>query len=274
MKFFLAILISFLLPVLNAQESPSTSTTSPATPFVENTEKQFNFFPGGKLQVSMDVPGSLKIIGWQKSSIRIEVERIVHYLSQENAKALLQKSPIRVRYTPTSAVIQTTGSPEPPGTMEVNLTLYIPGDKTDIALRMDRGDFFIDSVNGWIEASIGEGNLEAKSLAGYFSCITQRGNIQLELSGKRWRGREFAALTHHGAVDLRLPSDFSAAIQFETRNGKISVDFPPQIVDGEEMPPDILINKNAQSLKAAIGDGGAPIKLVTYSGNITLSRKE
>jgi hypothetical protein len=75
-------------------------------------------------------------------------------------------------------------------------------------------------------------------------------------------------------IDIKLPEDFSAAIQFETRDGKISVDYPPQIVDGEPMPPDIIIRKNAQTLKASLGNGGAPIKLATYSGNITLSRRK
>jgi DUF4097 and DUF4098 domain-containing protein YvlB len=75
-------------------------------------------------------------------------------------------------------------------------------------------------------------------------------------------------------VQLLLPGKYSAALQLETRDGKISVDYPPQVVDGETVPPEIVTSKNAQSLKATVGDGGAPIKLSTNSGDIALSRKE
>jgi hypothetical protein len=40
------------------------------------------------------------------------------------------------------------------------------------------------------------------------------------------------------------------------------------------MPPDIVIRKTSQSLKAFVGDGGAPLKIVSYLGDITLSLKE
>jgi hypothetical protein len=35
-----------------------------------------------------------------------------------------------------------------------------------------------------------------------------------------------------------------------------------------------VIRKTSQSLKATVGDGGAPIKLITYSGDVRLSKKE
>jgi len=270
----LVLMFCLLVPNLGAQEPSQPPASSPEAPYVEREEKQFNFFPGGKIEILAGVPGNLRIVGWQKGSVRLETEKIVYYLPTESAKALLQKSPIRVRYNQTSATIRISGSPEPPATMEFNLTLYVPGEKTDIKIRMDRGDLSVDSINGWVEATVGQGSLEASSMAGYFSGNTQRGDIRVEMSGSRWKGLEFAAMTQQGSVDLILPVAYSAALQLETRNGKIAVDYPPQIVEGEETPPDIIILKNAQSLKAAVGDGGAPIKLVTFSGDVTLSKKE
>jgi DUF4097 and DUF4098 domain-containing protein YvlB len=201
------------------------------------------------------------------------VEKIVYHLSAEDAKALLKKSPIRVRYNQTSATIQTPASPDPPATMEMNLVLYVPGEKTDLTIAMVQGDLFLDSINGWVEATLNQGSLEARSMAGYFSGTTKRGDIHVEMSGIRWQGLQFAAETQEGSADIRLPAKYSAALQLETRNGKIVVNYPPQIVDGEETPPQIAIHKNAQSLKASVGDGGAPVKLATASGDVTLSLK-
>lgn len=274
---FWPVLIFFLLVLLvtNAapQEVPTASSTPPQTPYVEREEKQFNFFPGGKIEISAGAPGSLKIVGWKKGSVRLEAEKIVYYLSPEQAKTELQKAPVRVRYNQTNSTIRT--SENHAAAMEINLTMYVPADKTDLRIQLNRGDFSIQGVNGWIETSIvTEGCIEAKSMAGYFSGSTVRGDISVEMDGKRWNGLEFAALTQRGAANILLPVEFSAALQLETRDGKIAVDYPPQVVEGETVPPEILIRKNSQSLKASVGDGGAPIKLVTYSGDVTLSKKE
>jgi len=160
MRLCLVLMLGLVVPNLRAQQPPQTPAAQPAVPYVEHEEKQFSFYPGGKIEVLAGVPGNVKIVGWQKGSIRLEAEKIVYYLSQEDAKVLLQKSPIRVRYNQTSATIRTTGSlSKPPAAMEVNLTLFVPGERTDINVRMDLGDLSIDTVNGWVEATLGQGSL-------------------------------------------------------------------------------------------------------------------
>jgi DUF4097 and DUF4098 domain-containing protein YvlB len=273
MQFFTLLICGLMISNLIAQEPAPASSPKPQTPYVEREEKAFNFFPGGRVEIMAGAPGSLTIIGWQKASVRMEAEKIVYYASQEEAKALLQKSPIRVRYNQTTSSIRT--SAEPDARVEFNLTVYVPGDKTDIKANVNHGDFSIDGVNGWVEATVAtEGSIDAKSMSGYFSASTPHGDITAEMTGNRWRGLEFGALTQNGSVTLQIPVTFSAALQLETRNGQILVDYPPQVVEGETVPPDIVIRKKSQSLKASVGDGGAPIKLVTYSGDVRLAKKE
>ncbi len=274
MRFFGPVMICWLLaPNLLPQELPPAQSNPSQQPYVEREEKQFSFFPGGKIEITAGAPGSLKIVGWGKGSVRMEAEKIIYYLPPEQAKTTLQQSPVRVRYNQTSSNIRTSGSPA--ANLEINLTIYVPRDKTDISARISHGDFSIEGVNGWVEATVlTEGSIEAKSVSGYFSANTRRGDVFAEMEGTRWNGLEFAAITQSGSADLRIPEEYSAALQLETRNGKITVDYPPQVVDGEIVPPDIVVRKNSQSLKASVGNGGAPIKLVTYSGDVTLSKKE
>lgn len=272
MRFYTVLFCCLLIPNLFPQDSSQPRSPSPQAPYVEREEKQFNFYPGGKIDISAGARGSVIIIGWQKAVVHVEAEKVAYYLSEEQAKTEIQRSPIRVRWTQTSATIVTPASA---ASIEINLTVHVPSDKTDINAKINHGDFSIEGVNGWVEATImTEGSLEAKSLSGYFSGTTLRGDINVEMTGTRWRGLEFAALTHNGSAHLQIPEQYSAALQFETRNGKILVDYPPQVVDGEPTPPDIVIRKNAQSLKASVGDGGSPIKLATYSGDVSLSKKE
>jgi DUF4097 and DUF4098 domain-containing protein YvlB len=259
-------------PELFSQEIPTSP--APEIPYVEREDKQFKFYPGGKIEIAAGVPGDIRIVGWQKSTVRIEVEKIVYYHAAEQAKALLKEHPIRVRYNQTSATVRIPEPAQPGATMEFNLALYVPGQKTDVKIGISRGDLSIESVNGWIEVTAAEGSMEARGMAGYFSANTLKGDVYAEMSGKHWNGLEFAALTANGSIDLRLPPEYSAALQLETRDGKITVDYPPPVVDGEPEPPDIIIRKNSQSLKGAVGDGGSPIKLVSYAGDIRISRKE
>ena len=273
MRFCQFVLFCLFIPNLAAQDSPPPGASGTQTPYVEREEKLFNFFPGGKIVISTGAPGSLKIVGWPKSSVRVEAEKIVYYLSAEQAKTEIQQSPLRVRWNQTSATVRTSAAPS--DNLEVNLTLYVPRDKTDIKATIRQGDFSIEGVNGWVETSIAiEGSIEAKGMSGYFSANTLRGDISVEMAGKCWNGLEFGVVTQHGSANLLLPITYSAALQLETRDGKIAVDYPPQVVEGEPTPPDILIRKNSQSLKASVGAGGAPIKLVTYSGNVQLSKKD
>jgi DUF4097 and DUF4098 domain-containing protein YvlB len=274
MRFHLLFMLFVMLPEIRAQEPPQISTAAQNVPYVEREEKQFNFYPGGKIEIYAGIPGSLKIVGWKKSTVRMEAEKIVYYDTPENAKALLKKTPIRVKWNQTSALIRTPDPAQPTALMEINLTIYVPGDKTDVKAVVSQGDFSIDSVNGWVEVTDGDGSMEVRSMSGYFSGQTQRGDLYVEMSDLRWRGLEFAAGTQQGSVQLLLPEKYSAALQLETRDGEISVDYPPQVVDGEIVPPEIVTSKNAQSLKATVGDGGAPVKLATGSGKISLLRKK
>lgn len=273
MRFCPAIIAILLIPNLLSQESTAPAPSSAQVPYVERQEKEFSFFPGGKVEIAAEAPGSLKIVGWGKGSVKVEAEKIVYYLSPEEAKAEIAKSPMRIRFGQTSSTIRT--APSPSSKMEVNLTVYVPGYKTDVVAKMSHGDFSIEGVNGWVELTVvTEGSIEAKSMSGYFSATTPHGDITVDMDGQRWNGLEFAAITHLGSAKLILPVKYSASLQLETRNGNISVDYPAQEVEGEIVPPDIEIRKTSRVMKASVGDGGAPIKLITYSGDVNLSKKE
>jgi len=260
-------LLSLMPGWMSARPAPQKDTGI-AKPYVERSEKQFAFFPGGKVEVSALAPGSVRITGWENSSLRVEIERVFFYASPDQAQALAAQFPVRVTNTRTSARISTTGTARPSAVMEVNVSVYVPREKTDLNIRIVKGALSVVSLNGSIEATIEEGNVEAKELAGYFSAITKRGTLSVELSGPRWRGYGLTAATRQGSVELKLPPDYSAALQLDTKNGNIYVDYPDQVVEGESVPLKVAAKKNARSLSAPIGLGGTAIRLMTYSGDI------
>jgi len=243
-------------------------------PYVEKQQRQFSFYPGGKLQISTGVPGNVKIIGWEKSSVQLEVERIIYYIPEDQAKQIAAQYPLHLTWTQTTAVIRTSGPVEAAAKMETNLALYVPKSKTDIEAKMVQGDFEIENVNGWIEATLMEGNIEAVSMSGYFSATTRRGDVLAEMAGNHWIGHDFSAITQNGSIHLELPTDYSASLSLETRAGEIIVDYPDQVVDGQTIPLQVVSKKKTvKSLTAPIGGGGAPLKMLTHLGNIELVAK-
>ena len=255
-------------------QTPAQNGPDAKAPYVERSEKEFAFYPGGSIEISAAAPGNVKVAGWQNARIRIEIEKVFFYLSPDQARAASKQFPVSVTNTPTSVRVSTSGSRQPGTTMEVNLQVYVPAQKTDLAIKTIKGDLAIAGINGSMEATLEDGNLEAANIAGYYSAVTKRGDVTVELSGKSWIGHSFTAATRRGNVNLRLPSDFSATLQLETKAGNISIDYPPQIVDGESVPLQVLAKKLIRSVNAPIGAGGTTIKLMTQSGDIALTSKK
>jgi hypothetical protein len=251
---------------LLSQEQPKLDT-----PYVERNRRQFDFYPGGKIDLTAGVPGSVEVQGWDRAIVAIESERIIYYLPQDQAKALSEKYPLRVRYGRTSATIATEGPRESPISMEINLKLYVPQTRTDLKIRVFKGDLAVSRINGWIEANLTQGDVTASSMQGYFSAITKEGDMDVELSGKRWLGQGFMVVSQRGSARLRLPVDFSAALQLETHNGNLTVEYPEQLVEGEKVPLHVVVKDKARRLTATVGDGGAPIKIQTSAGDIHMS---
>jgi DUF4097 and DUF4098 domain-containing protein YvlB len=274
MRICLIFLYSLIASNLPALETSTMAVAAPDAPYVEREEKQFQFYPGGKMTIQSGVPGSIRIIGWNKGSVRVETEKISRCLSPEKAKSAIGQFPVRVRWNQTSANIQVDGVPAEDDALEFNLTVYVPEGRTDIKTTLGRGNIFVESVNGWVEVTTGQGSLGVSAMSGYFSGNTEKGDIRVEMSGTRWSGLEFAATTRVGSIDLQLPVEYSAALKLETLNGNVRVDYPPTIVDGEPVPLHVGIRKKAQALDAAVGVGGAPVKLISRAGDIRLSIKE
>jgi hypothetical protein len=67
--------------------------------------------------------------------------------------------------------------------------------------------------------------------------------------------------------------DFSATLQLHTKDGTITADYPAQMVEGESVPLKIMAKKKTRTLSSQVGEGGAQIKLVTVSGDISFKGK-
>jgi hypothetical protein len=59
-----------LIGLLIMQAPAAQKSAAPApSPYVERIEKQFSFYPGGKLEISTAVPGNIRVVGWERASV-------------------------------------------------------------------------------------------------------------------------------------------------------------------------------------------------------------
>jgi DUF4097 and DUF4098 domain-containing protein YvlB len=273
-----SLIISLMMMLSGSQEKPqqppNVDKVPPAVSYADQIQRNFSFYPGGKIEILAGASGNVKIIGWKRSSVLVEVERIVRGLDADAARAVLEQYPLQARWTQTSGSLRTLPLPPGPASLEMNLTVYVPKDKCDLNVQVADGDFAVGSVNGWIEASVVSGSIEASSLSGYFSGTTKSGDVVVEMTGERWQGHSLTALTQKGNVELRLPPAYSASLMLETRNGDLKIDYVEKLNDGEPEPLLKSEKKNARALSGKLGSGGAFIKMMTFSGSVTLSKAE
>ena len=119
-------------------------------PYKSSVKRKQFFFPGGKIEVSIAVPGSLNTRLGQR--IRSGSGKIVYYAKEEDARAFL-KNPARVRYSQTSSTISVTAVLEPPQYWKSILRCTF--QREDRHKRQNRYGELVD-VNGWVEATVRE----------------------------------------------------------------------------------------------------------------------
>jgi len=108
------------------------------------------------------------------------------------------------------------------------------------------------------------GGLSLADVGGDFRGKTTNGGVSVSLSGDRWDGVGLDVETVNGGVSMRVPSGFSAELDARTSNGGISVDLPVRIQG--------LLTRN-KHVTATLGSGGAPLRLSTVNGGVSIARR-
>ena len=91
---------------------------------------------------------------------------------------------------------------------------------------------------------------------------TTNGGLRVELDGAGWVGEGLDVETQNGGVRLVVPEGYSAHLEARVQNGGLNVDFPVT-VQGEYR----------RTLSTDLGAGGAPLKVRTVNGGVTISKK-
>lgn len=143
----------------------------------------------------------------------------------------------------------------------VSYEVWLPR-ATDLDLEAENGGIAVDNVSSHVRLETTNGSVRLRDVGGDVHGGTTNGSVGVELSGDRWNGQGLDLRTTNGSVRLMLPSNYSAHLTTGTVNGGMNIDFPIT-VQGR-------INRE---ISTDIGHGGAPIRVVTTNGGVSVRRR-
>jgi hypothetical protein len=116
-----------------------------------------------------------------------------------------------------------------------------------------------------MDLSTHNGPLSLSDVGGDVKARAVNGPLSVNLSGRRWDGEGLDAETNNGPVSLAIPEDYSARLETGTVNGPFSSDIPLTVTFRGRL------NKH---LNVTLGQGGAPVRVVTTNGPVSIRRSE
>jgi hypothetical protein len=215
---------------------------------------------GGPLTVDPGMNGGVEVEGWDRDSVAVTARIQVNARSEDEAQAIARE----IRIEAAGRAVRAVG-PDPLGrhqSWSVSFVVLVPR-RTDLSLATENGPLSVREVTGRMDLSTRNGPLTLIGAAGDVRARAQNGPLAVKLRGVRWEGAGLDAETMNGPADLRIPEGYNAKIDFGTVNGPMSVGFPLTVT---------INGRVTDRISTTLGTGGAPIRVVTTNGPMTVRR--
>jgi hypothetical protein len=144
----------------------------------------------------------------------------------------------------------------------VSYRVEVP-QRADLHLQARNGPIAVRDVSGRIHATTTNGPVVLENLGGDVRARAQNGPLTVRLAGSRWDGAGLDAETRNGPVAIHVPDGYSAELEMGTRRGPMNTGIPLTVSGQIRGAP----------LRATLGEGGAPIRVVTTNGPASLNRR-
>ncbi|MCZ6598306.1 MAG: DUF4097 family beta strand repeat-containing protein [Planctomycetota bacterium] len=126
------------------------------------------------------------------------------------------------------------------------------------------GDVVLDDVAGRVEAQSGYGDVEVTGVLTVVLAKSSSGSVQVTALRGSTAEADWKLESSYGDVEIRLPSAFSCIIDASTSYGSIDTDSSLDLRPVE--------NGAGEVAAGALGEGGAKVRLHTYSGDVEIRR--
>lgn len=239
----------------------------------------FDFGSGGTVSIVGSPMGSVTIEGWAKNEIEISAEIVVEAATEADLERLAKvvgftsdESTGRVSIIsvgPHDKKYLKTVDKKFPKTLlgnpyRIDYVLKVPR-YCDIEIDGGKGDLNLAGVEGSIKINYLETNAKLSLVGGGVLAVFGKGDIDITIPTRSWRGRFADVQLAAGTMSLNLPSglnaDFDASI---LRSGKIEnafTDFKPRVRK---------VEFTEKSIAAKAGTGGIQLKFSVGDGTMKI----
>jgi hypothetical protein len=265
--------------------------------YVDRLEKRFEVTGRPELTLST-FEGSVEVRPWDRSEVLIVVER------RAGTRDGVESIDVEVDQDGDRIRLSARRQPEHAFDWSfrgrsANLIVSVPAD-SDLQAGTGDGALDIEGLTGRVELRSGDGAIRGRRLAGELKIATGDGPINLtdasgSLNAQTGDGSvsvegtltevrvhtgdgtvtmavgprsettaDWTIATGDGSVTLELPDDFNAELDAHTGDGRISV---------EDLRVNVSGRMGKNRLRGQLGAGGAPLRIRTGDGSITLRRR-
>lgn len=239
---------------------PCADTTSRGDRRQQVCEVREHRLPAGTLTVDAGPNGGIRVEAWDGPDILVRAAVRAWGDTEAEARSLAQRVEVAAGAGRVSAQGSSTGSRQH---WSVSYRIQVPR-RTDLDLSTRNGGITITGVEGRVRFDSRNGGVHLTDLAGDVTGRTRNGGVTVMLGGSRWEGTGLDVETANGGVRLNIPESYSARLETQTNNGRFRSEYP-LTVTGELIP--------RRGLSATLGSGGAPVKVRTRNGGISVSRR-
>ncbi len=218
---------------------------------------------GGTIAVDGKKNGGVSIKGWERREILVRAKIQSWATNKSEAEAIVNQ----VHVETAGANIYADG-PVAEGEQgwAVSYEVFVPMN-SNLSLKAHNGGINVSNVRGQIGFETMNGGVALKNLAGNVHGNTKNGGVTVELEGNRWDGEGMDVTTTNGGVKLVMPENYSAHLEMGTVNGGLNHDIP------DVVQPNADRKERKKELSVNLGAGGAPIKVRTTNGGVSIKRK-
>ena len=203
--------------------------------------------------------GAVSVRGWDGNEIRISARVQTQARSEEEARALARE----VRVHVSDGRVSAAGPSQREGAgWSVGYEILVPR-RMDLNVETRNGPLAVSDVSGRMQLRAVHGPLSLMRLGGAVTARVSNGPLSVHLDGDHWQGEGLDAETTNGPVSLRIPERYSAELEVGTVNGPVNSDLP--LRDGQ---------RRGGRIRTTLGSGGAPVRVVTTNGPLTVRTGE
>ena len=215
----------------------------------------------GPVDVSPGENGGVEVRGWDRDSIAATARVQAGAYTQEEADEMGKGVTVSV----TGSTIRVDG-PEGHrhGGWGVEIVLYVPRH-TDVVARTHNGPIAVAGVSGKMDLTTANGPIDLDDVTGDVRARSENGPVEVALRGTAWDGAGLDAETINGPVELSIPRTYSADLETGTVNGPWDLRMPLTVT---------LMGRVPRHITTKLGSGGAPIRVVTTNGPVTVEPAE